>query len=154
MDKEQLIQNLQAQNLAIEIQEEPSQFLTVFVDTNNFHSTMKQLKENDVFQFNFLYNLTCVDYPEHMEMVYHLRATELDHEIVIKVKLENRDATEIETVYNIWPTAEFHEREVYDLFGVKFNNHPDLRRLLLDDDWKGHPLRKDYVDPVNMISLS
>jgi NADH:ubiquinone oxidoreductase subunit C len=70
----------------------------------------------------------------------------------VKAKLD-RDNPEIETVCKIWRTAEFHEREVYDLFGVKFLNHPDLRRLMMTDDWIGWPLRKDYDDPVNMIKL-
>ena len=59
----------------------------------------------------------------------------------------------IETVCDIWRTAEFHEREVFELFGVDFKNHPDLRKLILPDDWVGYPLRKDYDDPINMIKL-
>jgi NADH:ubiquinone oxidoreductase subunit C len=70
----------------------------------------------------------------------------------VKVKID-RSVPEIETVSDIWRTAEFHEREVYDLFGVNFIHHPDLRRLFLTDEWKGWPLRKDYEDPVNMIKL-
>ena len=65
----------------------------------------------------------------------------------------NRDNAEIESVANIWRTAEFHEREAAELFGVNFLNHPDLRKLILPDDWEGYPLRKDYEDPVNMIKL-
>jgi len=68
------------------------------------------------------------------------------------VKLDRNNA-EIETVTDIWRTAEFHEREVYDLFGVRFLNHPDLRRLILTDDFEGYPLRKDFEDPINMIKL-
>ena len=85
-------------------------------------------------------------------MVYHLSSTRHRHNIVIKSKL-NRETPEIETVSDIWRTAEFHEREVYELFGVNFLNHPDLRKLILPDDWVGYPLRKDYEDPINMIKL-
>ncbi|MDB5232805.1 MAG: dehydrogenase (ubiquinone) 30 kDa subunit [Chitinophagaceae bacterium] len=85
-------------------------------------------------------------------MVYHFTSTTHRHTIVVKVNLD-RSVPEIETVSDIWRTAEFHEREVYDLFGVKFLHHPDLRRLFLTDEWKGWPLRKDYEDPVNMIKL-
>ena len=85
-------------------------------------------------------------------MVYHFRSTTLGEVLVVKVKLDHHEP-EIESVSAIWRTAEFHEREVYDLFGVKFLHHPDLRRLLLTDDWNGYPLRKDYEDPVNMIKL-
>jgi NADH:ubiquinone oxidoreductase subunit C len=71
---------------------------------------------------------------------------------VVKVKLDKTNP-EIMTVSDIWRTAEMLEREVYDLFGVQFLEHPDLRRLLLTDDWVGYPLRKDYEDPINMIKL-
>jgi NADH:ubiquinone oxidoreductase subunit C len=85
-------------------------------------------------------------------MVYHLRSTTTLDNIVVKVKLDKTNP-EIMTVSDIWRTAEMLEREVYDLFGVQFLEHPDLRRLLLTDDWVGYPLRKDYEDPINMIKL-
>jgi NADH:ubiquinone oxidoreductase subunit C len=85
-------------------------------------------------------------------MVYHLSSTEHRQTIVIKANLD-RANPEIKTVSDIWRTAEFHEREVYELFGVKFIDHPDLRRLILTDDFEGFPLRKDFEDPVNMIRL-
>jgi NADH:ubiquinone oxidoreductase subunit C len=72
--------------------------------------------------------------------------------MVVKVKLD-RETPVIQTVSDIWRTAEFHEREVFELFGVNFTGHPDLRKLILPDDWTGYPLRKDYEDPVNMIKL-
>ena len=85
-------------------------------------------------------------------MVYHLTSTSHRHTVVVKSKLD-RVNPEIETVCDIWRTAEFHEREAYDLLGIRFLNHPDLRRLFMTDDWQGWPLRKDYEDPVNMIKL-
>ena len=85
-------------------------------------------------------------------MVYHMTSTQHRHVIVIKSKLD-RTTPQIETVSDIWRTAEFHDREVFDLFGVVFINHPDLRRLILTDDFEGYPLRKDFEDPVNMIRL-
>ena len=85
-------------------------------------------------------------------MVYHLSSTRYRHNIVVKSKLD-RNQPVIETVCNIWKTAEFLEREVYELFGVQFLNHPDLRKLILTDDFEGYPLRKDFEDPVNMIKL-
>jgi NADH:ubiquinone oxidoreductase subunit C len=85
--------------------------------------------------------------------VYHLSSTLFRHTIVIKSKL-NRDTPEIETVSHIWRTAEFHEREAYELFGVNFHHHPDLRLLILPDGWEGkNPMRKDYEDPINIIKL-
>jgi NADH:ubiquinone oxidoreductase subunit C len=86
-------------------------------------------------------------------MVYHLTSTTFRHTIVIKSKLD-RNQPEIETVSLIWRTAEFHEREVYEMFGVKFLHHPDLRLLILPEGWEGkNPMRKDFEDPVNMIRL-
>ena len=86
-------------------------------------------------------------------MVYHLSSVKHRHNIVIKSKLD-RSNPEIETVSHIWKTAEFHEREVYEMFGVNFLNHPDLRLLILPDGWEGrNPLRKDFEDPINMIKL-
>ena len=86
-------------------------------------------------------------------MVYHLDSTRYRHNIVVKIKL-NRDEPVVETVSDIWQTANFHEREVYELFGVNFLNHPDLRLLILPDGWEGkNPLRKDFEDAVNMIRL-
>jgi NADH:ubiquinone oxidoreductase subunit C len=86
-------------------------------------------------------------------MVYHLTSTSFRHNLVIKSKLDRAKA-EIETVSDIWRTAEFHEREVFELFGVNFIGHADLRLLILPDGWEGKfPMRKDYEDPVNMIKL-
>jgi NADH:ubiquinone oxidoreductase subunit C len=86
-------------------------------------------------------------------MVYFLSSTKYRHNIVVKSKLD-RNNPEIETVSNIWRTAELHEREVYEMFGVKFLNHPDLRLLILPDGWEGKkPMLKDFEDTVNMIKL-
>jgi NADH:ubiquinone oxidoreductase subunit C len=86
-------------------------------------------------------------------MVYHLSSTHYRYNIVVKSKLE-REQPEIETVCDIWRTAAFHEREVFELFGVNFRNHPDLRLLILPEGWEGkNPLRKDFEDEVNMIKL-
>ena len=112
----------------------------------------QQLRNTQGLDFDYLFCPTCVDWKTHLTMVYHLSSTQHRHTLVVKAKLD-RDHPEIETVSDIWRTAEFHEREVFDLFGVKFLNHPDLRRLLLTDEWVGFPLRKDYDDPVNMIKL-
>jgi NADH:ubiquinone oxidoreductase subunit C len=86
-------------------------------------------------------------------MVYHLSSTKYRHNLVVKANLV-KAKPDIETVSHIWRTAEFHEREVYEMFGVNFVHHPDLRLLILPDGWEGkNPLRKDFDDPVNMIKL-
>ncbi len=86
-------------------------------------------------------------------MVYHLTSTTCRHNIVVKAKL-NFATPEIASVTSIWKTADFHERETYEMFGVNFLNHPDLRLLILPDGWEGkNPMRKDFEDAVNMIKL-
>ena len=85
-------------------------------------------------------------------MVYHLLSKKHRHNIVVKAKITDCNTPSINTICDIWQTANFHEREVYDLFGVKFINHPDMRRILLDEEWIGYPLRKNYTDE-NMISI-
>ena len=132
--------------------EEGGEFINFFIEPSQWKSCAKELKEKAGLDFDYLFCVTCVDWKTHLTMVYHLSSTIHRHSIVVKVKL-NRDQPEIDTVCDIWKTAEFHEREAFDFFGVTFINHPDLRRLFLTDDWVGFPLRKDYDDPINMIKL-
>jgi NADH:ubiquinone oxidoreductase subunit C len=131
--------------------DESGEWLNVTIDALGWKSLANALR-GAPFQFDFLFCLTCIDWKTHFTMVYHLRATERRHDVVFKTMLD-RNNPEIETVCHIWRTAEMHEREVFDLFGVVFKNHPDLRRLILTDDFEGYPLRKDFEDPVNMIRL-
>ena len=132
--------------------DEAGEWLNISIAPAEWPGLARQLRNTAGLDFDFLFCITCVDWKTHLGMVYHLTSTIHRHNIVVKAKLD-RENPEIETVSNIWRTAEFHEREVYDLFGVKFIAHPDVRRLFLTDDWKGWPLRKDYEDPVNMIKL-
>ena len=132
--------------------EEGGEWITINVEPASWKTIAQELRSNDNLSFDFLFCLTCIDWKTHLTMVYHLTSTMYRHTLVVKSTLD-RNNPEIETVSDIWRTADFHEREVYDLFGVKFLHHPDLRRLLLTDDWIGYPLRKDYEDPVNMIKL-
>ena len=112
-----------------------------------------ELKNNESTRFDFLFCQTGVDYADHMMVVYHLKSTELGHTLVLKAKIDTRENPKIDSVYNLWKTAEYHEREIFDLFGIEFKNHPDLRRILLEDDWVGYPMRKDYVDDINIVEL-
>ena len=133
--------------------EEGGEWVTVNVEVNDFLPFMQQLRGEPSLYFNYLFCLTCIDWKTHLTMVYHLSSTQYRHNLVVKVKLD-RTKPEVETVSHIWRTAEFHEREVYEMFGVNFLNHPDLRLLILPDGWEGkNPLRKDFEDPVNMIKL-
>ncbi|MDR3715697.1 MAG: NADH-quinone oxidoreductase subunit C [Puia sp.] len=132
--------------------EEGPEWTTLLVEPASWPEAAKLLRFTPGLDFDFLFCLTCIDWKTHFTMVYHFRSTLHGHELVVKSKLDHNQPA-IETVSRIWRTAEFHEREAYDLFGVNFLHHPDLRRLFLTDEWVGYPLRKDYEDPVNMIKL-
>ncbi len=132
--------------------EDGGEWTVVAIDPESWQGLAKELRSGEGLAFDFLFCLTAVDWKTHFTMVYHLTSTVHRHTVVVKVKLD-RGQPVIPTVSDIWRTAEFHEREAYDLFGVEFTGHPDLRRLFMTDDWQGWPLRKDYEDPVNMIKL-
>lgn len=133
--------------------EEGGQWLQVMIDPQDWKSFAKQLHDDAEMDCDFLFCLTCVDWKTHLTMVYHLSSTTFRHNFVVKAKLD-RAQPEIETVCDLWRTAEFHEREVFEMFGVQFLNHPDLRLLILPDDWQNKfPMRKDFEDPVNMVRL-
>jgi len=133
--------------------EEGGDWLNLYVEPALLPALAQKLRADEGLLFDYMFCLTCVDWKTHLTMVYHLSSTRYRHNIVIKSKL-NRENPEIETICHIWRTAEFHEREVYEMFGVMFPHHPDLRLLILPDGWEGkNPMRKDYEDPVNMIKL-
>jgi NADH-quinone oxidoreductase subunit C len=133
--------------------QENKQFLTFLIPPAELHPFALKLKSEDDLAFDYLFCLTGVDLVKQLMVVYHLESTRHQHQLVLKVQTEDRVNPAFDTVCDIWRTAEFHEREVYDLLGIRFNHHPDLRRLFLEEDWKGHPLRKDYVDEVNIVEL-
>lgn len=111
------------------------------------------LRDDERYYFDFLSDIAAVDYhPEdYFEVVYHLASIPYQTQLTLKVKLSadrsSDSLPELPSVSEIWKTAEWHEREAYDLMGVFFTGHPDLRRILMPDDWEGFPLRKDYKDP-------
>jgi NADH-quinone oxidoreductase subunit C len=129
---------------------EGPQYIELTTPLELLHQVSLRLKEMDETSFDYLICLTGVDYPEYMTVVYHLESIKHRHVMVLKVKTSDRVNMRIDSVSDIWQTAKYHEREVYDLLGVVFNNHNDLRRLFLEDGW-GFPLRKDYVDEVRIV---
>jgi len=124
------------------------------------------LKSDPRLQFDFLNNLSGVDYLEtdpkkvakagfepHLEVVYHMSTfAHPGRRFTVKVVL-SRSGAEVPTVCNVWRTADWHERECFDLFGIRFMSHPDPRRILLADDWVGHPLLKDYEFPLEYADI-
>ncbi|HZG51802.1 MAG TPA: NADH-quinone oxidoreductase subunit C, partial [Pyrinomonadaceae bacterium] len=133
---------------------EASEFLgqlSVRVSPARVVAVCEFLKRDAESPFDYLSDLTCVHFPENadapFEVVYNLYSISANARV--RLKARTTDAAGIESVTGVWPAANWMEREVYDLFGVQFSGHPDLRRILLPPDWEGHPLRKDYpLEPV------
>jgi NADH-quinone oxidoreductase subunit C len=120
--------------------------LSVRIDRTRIREVCDFLKQDAATPFNFLSDLTCVHFPDQheapFEIVYNLYSISANERVRLKVSVNEDEG--VESVTSVWPTANWMEREVFDLFGVPFSNHPDLRRLLLPPDWEGHPLRKEY----------
>jgi NADH-quinone oxidoreductase subunit C len=120
---------------------------TITVEASKIYAVVEFLKTNKEMPFNSLHVISGVDYLEHMEVCYMM--THYDpaapREFVLKVKVTDRVNPTVDSIVKLFAAANFQEREVYDMFGITFNNHPDHRRILCPDDWQGWPLRKDYV---------
>lgn len=133
--------------------EEGTEWLTIAIEPSEWLALAQQFRQQEALLFDYLFCVTCVDWKTHLSMVYHLSSTSFRHNMVVKAKLD-KAKPEIESVSHIWRTAELHEREQYEMFGVQFLNHPDLRLLILPDGWEGkNPMLKDFDDPINMIKL-
>lgn len=117
---------------------------SLYVDAAELLELMKYLRETSTISFDRMACLTAADYKEYLEMVYVLYSRRFDKWLNIKVKLD-RENPEVESMTQVWPGTEFEERETYDLMGIVFLNHPDLRRILMPDNYEAHPLRKDFV---------
>jgi len=115
---------------------------------------LRLLKDQEPFSFDCLSNLTAVDRKTQFEVVYHLFSYKHRHTVTLKVVLPRDDSAHLETVEDLWGCANWLEREVYDLFGIKFDGHSDLRRIMLPDDWVGYPLRKDYKEEEDYHGIS
>ncbi len=121
--------------------------VSIRVDAARIVEVCDFLKRDQETPFNYLSDLTCVHYPMNreapLEIVYNLFSIKGNERV--RLKVATTEKASVESVTSVWPSANWMEREVYDLFGVTFSNHPDLRRILLPPDWVGHPLRKDYA---------
>jgi NADH-quinone oxidoreductase subunit C len=112
------------------------------VECHLLHDAARDLR---ALGFDRLGMLTAVDRGEHLEMVYRLQSRAMQSGMFLKCAVE-RDVARVRSLTDLWPSADWQEREVYDLFGIAFDGHPDLRRILLPEDFEGYPLRKDYED--------
>jgi NADH:ubiquinone oxidoreductase subunit C len=137
--------------LGVEAVISEAQFLTVEVPFDKLFDLARNLKENEQTQMDYLILITGVDYVSSFGCTYLLSSTTHNHYMVLKTRNIDKANPRVDSVTSLWQTAEYHEREIYDLMGITFNNHPDMRRMFLDESWVGHPLRKDYVDESNII---
>jgi len=120
--------------------------VTVAVSAADLLPALRSLREDPDLAFGWLSSVSAADWPDReprFQVAYHLYSTERNHRLRVKVGLAS-DSPRVPSVISLFPTANWQEREVYDMFGVLFDGHPDLRRILMPDDWEGHPLRKDY----------
>ncbi len=137
---------------------EEKQKLTVTVEPDKLHQLAKELKENKESNFDFLAQLLGVDYGDKLGVVYFLSSTEdMTREVVLKTATSDKVNPLLDSVTDLWGTANFNEREVYAMFGIRFVNNPDMRKFFLNQDWDGYPLRKDYdsnpvLNPVDIES--
>jgi NADH-quinone oxidoreductase subunit C len=103
------------------------------------------LKKTPKFDFDYLSAITAVDYLDYFEVIYQLTSLRRNHSLVVKTRCYGRDNPSLPSVVSLWRSADFQEREIYDLFGIKFQGHPNLRHIVLWEGFQGYPLRKDYL---------
>ena len=120
----------------------------VYVSKDNVFPFLKEKKDEG---FDTLLMVSGVDYKDHLEVVYHLLSSTNNSRLIVKAKTDE----EVESVTSLWKGADWHERETWDLVGIKFKNHPNLKRILLAEGWVGHPLRKNYpMDKKQFVNLA
>ncbi|HEY3489123.1 MAG TPA: NADH-quinone oxidoreductase subunit C [Candidatus Deferrimicrobiaceae bacterium] len=148
MDAKAIFQSLKSRfgDAVIELQDAGFDPAFVVVSPAAILSIARFLRDDPSMKFDALMCLSGVDYKENLAVAYHLHSMSLRHKIGVKVLLP-KEEPRLDSVDSVWPTANFMEREAYDMFGIHFIGSIDLRRILLPEDWPGHPLRKDYVYP-------
>ncbi|MBI4295289.1 MAG: NADH-quinone oxidoreductase subunit C [Chloroflexi bacterium] len=117
----------------------------IVVRSESLPEVARLLKETPGLGFDYLVSITGVDYLDYFEVTYHLVSLEHNHSLVLKTRVSDRDDPAVPSVVELWRAADFQEREVYDLMGIRFSGHPNLKRLLLWEGFAGHPLRRDYL---------
>ncbi|MBM3141756.1 MAG: NADH-quinone oxidoreductase subunit C [Chloroflexi bacterium] len=117
----------------------------VVVTSKSLYQVAEFLKNTPGLDFDYLTNLVAVDYMDYFAVVYHLISLKHNHSVVLKTRCYDRDKPAVPSVVSLWRAADFQEREAYDLMGIIFEGHPNLKRLLLWEGFVGHPLRRDYL---------
>jgi NADH-quinone oxidoreductase subunit C len=144
-DRPEVALLLASETIAVEGVKFDRDELTIWVERTGIREACTALKGSEL-KYDALMDVTCVDwYPNdpRFEVVYHLFSTATKTRVRLKVKLSGGD-TSVDSLVPLWPSADFFEREVFDLFGIRFDGHPNLKRIMMPEGWDGHPLRKDY----------
>lgn len=118
---------------------------SLVIKTESLLDVAGYLKDTEGLDFEFLNYITAVDYYSYFEVVYQMTSLKHNHTIVIKTRCYDRESPSVPSVYGLWETANFQEREIFDLMGISFEGHPNLKRIFLWEGFQGHPLRKDYT---------
>jgi len=118
---------------------------SLLVKSESLFELISFLKTTPEFDFNYLSSITAVDYLDYFELVYHLTSMEHNHSLVIKTRCYGRDNLAVPSIVSLYEGANVQEREIYDLMGISFEGHPNMKRIFLWDGFEGHPLRKDYL---------
>jgi len=118
---------------------------TIVVNAGSLYQVAEFLKNTPGLDFDYLNNLTAVDYLDYLEVVYHLSSLKHNHSLTLKARCYEREKPTVPSVVSLWRAADYQEREVYDLMGIIFSGHPNLKRLFLWEGFPGHPLRRDYL---------
>jgi NADH-quinone oxidoreductase subunit C len=121
--------------------------LAVLVKSNSFFEVAQHLKNSPEFNCDYLAYITAIDYKEYFELVYGLISLERNHSLVLKTRCYDREKPTVPSVVGLWRGADFQEREIFDLFGISFEGHPNLKRIFLWEGFDGYPLLKDYQLP-------
>lgn len=118
---------------------------TILVKSESILEVCRFLNNTEGFDFDYLTNLTGVDYLDYLEVVYHLASLKHNHSLIVKTRCFDREKAVVPSVVSLWQGAVFQEREAYDLLGIWFEGHPNLKRIFLWEGFQGHPLRRDYL---------
>ncbi len=117
----------------------------LLVNSESLFDLVSFLKTTSGLDFDYLSSITAVDYYDYFELVYHLTSIEHNHSLVLKARCYDRENPTAPSIVSLYQGADFQEREIYDLMGVKFEGHPNMKRIFLWEGFEGHPLRKDYL---------
>jgi NADH-quinone oxidoreductase subunit C len=117
----------------------------LLVESKSLADVMTFLKNTPGLDFNYMTTITAIDYFQYFEVVYNLVSMQQNHSLTVKTRVEGRDNPRLPSVVSLWRSADYQEREIYDLMGITFDGHPNMKRIVLWPEFKGHPQRKDFL---------